>query len=96
MEFGDRDLMPGEAMSGKTEWEDALIKHGIMQATTVEKTDDDLHEEQVEREQKHDPHANKSMAQLDELEDDLEDAVLAQYRSVLRDRLRCAVRTELC
>ena len=82
MEFGDRDLMPGEAMSGATEWEDALIKHGIKEAQVVQKTDDDLHEEQVEREQKHDPHANKTMEQLDELEDDLEDAVLAQYRSV--------------
>jgi hypothetical protein len=27
-----------------------------------------------------DPHANKSLAQLDDLEDDLEDTVLAQYR----------------
>jgi hypothetical protein len=49
MEFGERDLMPGEAMTGKTEWEDALIKHGIQEAQTVQKTDDDLHQDDVER-----------------------------------------------
>lgn len=49
MEFGERDLMPGEAMTGKTEWEDALIKHGIKEAQTVQKTDDDLHQDDVER-----------------------------------------------
>lgn len=51
MEFGERDLMPGEAMTGKTEWEDALIKHGIQEAQTVQKTDDDLHQDDVERKQ---------------------------------------------
>jgi len=81
MEFSDADLRPGEALSGKTEWEDALIKHGIIQAKVAEKTDDDLHEEQVERQKGEDRHANKSMEQLDELEDELEDQVLEQYRA---------------
>jgi hypothetical protein len=74
-------LLPGEKLSGKTEWEDALIKHGIQQAQVAQKTDDDLHEEAVERAAGHDKLATKSMEQLDELEDEVEDQVLEQYRS---------------
>jgi hypothetical protein len=51
MEFGDADLLPGAALAGKTEWEDALIKHGIQEAQLVQKTDDDLYQEHVERKQ---------------------------------------------
>lgn len=45
------DLLPGESMPGKTEWEDALIKHGIIQAQKVGKSDDDKYLEEVERKQ---------------------------------------------
>lgn len=48
MEFSDADLMPGEAKSGATEWDDALIKHGIKQADIVAETDDDKHQRAVE------------------------------------------------
>lgn len=38
-------------MSGKTEWEDALIKHGIMQAPVEEPDEDDLATEFMEMKQ---------------------------------------------
>jgi len=68
-------------MSGKTEWEDALIKHGIMAAPPEVKSDDDLALEHLEREQAKDPLANKTLKQLDELEGDVEEDVLASYRA---------------
>jgi hypothetical protein len=48
MEFSDADLKPGEAKSGATEWDDALIKHKIKQADVVQETDDDMHQRAVE------------------------------------------------
>jgi hypothetical protein len=38
-------------MAGKTEWEDALIKHGIMAAPEVLPTDDELALKHIEQRQ---------------------------------------------
>jgi len=69
-------------MAGKTEWEDALIKHGIMEAPPVVRDPDEVHEEELERKREADgdPLAKKSLEQLDELEDDVDERVLDQYR----------------
>jgi len=69
-------------MAGKTEWEDALIKHGIMQAPPVVRDPDEVHEEELERKRQADgdPMAKKSLEELDELEDEVDDRVLDSYR----------------
>ena len=71
----------GQAKAGRTEWEDALIKHGIMQAETQQLTDDDRQLAGVEERERRDQLAELSVDELDELEDDVDDRVLQQYRS---------------
>lgn len=71
-------------MAGKTEWEDALIKHGIMAAPPVEVKDDEVHYEHVAKLMDEDADekalGDKGMDSLDELEDDFEEDVLKKYR----------------
>ncbi len=69
---------------GKTEWEDALIKHGIMEAPEVVPTEDELALAYQEAMAARDPLAGKSLEQLDELEDDVDDQILNVYRYVVR------------
>jgi hypothetical protein len=95
MEFSDADLLPGEKMSGATEWDDALIKHGIKEAQVVQATDDDLHQEGVARHLASDPHANKSLAELDTLEDELEDNVIAHYRARRIEQMKAKAKLEI-
>ena len=65
---------------GKTEWEDALIKHGIMAAPERRETDDEYQLRHQQRMADVDPLAAKSLEQLDELEDDLDSDVIEKYR----------------
>jgi hypothetical protein len=60
-------------MAGKTEWEDALIKHGIMAAPEVKPTDDELALKFIEQRQEENAQAAeaKSLAQLARDEDDM-------------------------
>ncbi len=69
-------------LAGKTEWEDALIKHGIMEAPEVVPTEDELALAYQEEMAARDPLAGKSLEQLDELEDDVDDQILNVYRCV--------------
>jgi predicted DNA-binding protein (UPF0251 family) len=70
-------------MSGKTEWEDALIKHGIMDAPKEVETEDDRHLAASERAQEMRDRAleNKSLA---ELEDEVSDE---EFEALRRRRL---------
>lgn len=95
LELEESDLRPGDALPGKTEWEDALIKHGIVQAQKAGRSADDDFLEEVERRQNEDPHAHKSLEELDDLEDDLEDDVLAGYRARRMEELRARQRREI-
>lgn len=70
-----------DAPRAATEWEEALIKHGIKQAPERVETEDQKQLKAIEELQSRDTHANKSLAQLDELEDDLEEDTLAAYRA---------------
>jgi len=65
---------------GKTEWDDALIKHGIKEAPPLLPTEDETQLENLEIYQKMDKLDRKNMDDLDELEDDLEEDVLKKYR----------------
>eukprot|EP00455_Lapot_gusevi_P013307 TRINITY_DN16458_c0_g1_i3.p1 TRINITY_DN16458_c0_g1~~TRINITY_DN16458_c0_g1_i3.p1 ORF type:complete len:233 (-),score=74.71 TRINITY_DN16458_c0_g1_i3:89-787(-) len=67
-------------MSGKTEWEDALIKHGIIPKPPDQPTQDDLYLESLEKLQQRDPFENKTLDELNELEDDVDDDILDRYR----------------
>jgi len=69
-------------MAGKTEWEDALIKHGIKEAPPVVEDPEDVHERELERKREADgdPLAKKSLEELDELEDEVDESVLDAYR----------------
>ena len=71
-------------MAGKTEWEDALIKHGIMEAPEVKETDDEIQLRMIQKMADRDVLADKSLDELDELEDDYESEVLEKYRYVQR------------
>jgi hypothetical protein len=66
--------------SNTTEWEDQLIKHGIIAPLPERKSADEEHLEALEARAARDPLAGKTLEQLDELEDDLDDDVLARYR----------------
>jgi len=66
-------------MAGKTEWEDTLIKHGIMEAPVEQKDDDDEFLDFLNQE-KEDPLAKKSLEELNSLEDDVAEDTLAIFR----------------
>ena len=78
----DDILDAGEARAGRTEWEDALIKHNIAQADTQQRTDDDRQLAAAEERAVRDRLADAQLDELDELEDEVDDTVLRQYRSV--------------
>eukprot|EP01083_Nonionella_stella_P164519 544696_1 len=67
-------------MAGQTEWEDALIKHGIREAPKVEESDDVKQLKAIEARAARDPLAEKSLEELDEVEDEVEDEFLLKYR----------------
>lgn len=79
-------------MAGKTEWEDILIKHGIMEAPPVVPTEDELQSEAAERELQRDALADKSLAELDALEDDVDEKTLKAYREKRLEELREAAK----
>jgi polyribonucleotide nucleotidyltransferase len=95
MEFSDADLAPGEALSGATEWEDILMKHKIMPTQQAQHTEDDLYQEAVEMAKEYDVNEHKTMAELDELEDDLEDDVLAGYRARRLEEMKSKAKREI-
>ena len=66
--------------SGKTEWEDILIKHKIIAAPDVPPTDDELQLDYQQRHQLKDELDGKTLDELNELEDDLDETVLETYR----------------
>lgn len=72
-------------MAGKTEWEDALIKHGIMQAPEEQETEDEKAVRLQEEAASVDVFANKTLEELNAMEDDADEDVLEVYR---RQRLQ--------
>eukprot|EP01084_Bolivina_argentea_P300338 517854_1 len=68
-----------------TEWEDALAKHKIIPKRKKEKTQDSIDTKIYWEEKEKDPYTNKTLDDLDELEDDIEDDKLAELR---RQRLK--------
>jgi hypothetical protein len=88
--------MAGRRIDGPpqtTEWEDALIKHGIMAAPEYVPTEDELAVAHAAKLAAVDPLAGKSLDELDELEDDYDDTVLKMYRYV---KERKKPQTQLC
>lgn len=81
-------------MAGKTEWEDALIKHGIMEAPKHKETEDERQLKFQESMAEHDPLANKTLDELDELEDEIgdEDVLEAIRRKRLKELQEQAAR----
>lgn len=67
-------------MAGKTEWEDALIKAGVMEAPPQKPDLEDIMDAKMEAAAKIDPLESKTLDQLNEMEDDLDDEVLESYR----------------
>lgn len=82
----DDILSAGDSRAGRTEWEDALIKHNIIQADTQQLTEDERQLAGIEERAGRNVLADAGLDELDELEDDVDDRVLQQYRS---DRHRC-------
>lgn len=67
-------------MAGKTEWEDALIKHGVMEAPKEEITEDDIHLAHSEAMEAKDPYADLTLKELEQLEDEVDDSIIETYR----------------
>lgn len=75
------DETPLGPNEGETEWEDALIKHGIMtKRPDTGPTDDELALAVQEAMEDHDELQGKTLEELDEAEDDFDEDVLNQYR----------------
>lgn len=75
-------------MSGKTEWEDALIEHGIMAAPEVEPDQDELYADDQERQEQEaidNPYKHLFGKDLDQLKEH-EDEVDEDSMEVLRKR----------
>ena len=89
----DDILHEGEARAGRSEWEDALIKHNIIEAQRQEATEDDRHLTRAEQRQsglggREQQLADAPLDELDELEDEVDDRVLQHYRSAPASRHR--------
>mmetsp|Transcript_33470 Transcript_33470/g.62214 ORF Transcript_33470/g.62214 Transcript_33470/m.62214 type:complete len:230 (-) Transcript_33470:642-1331(-) len=78
-------------MSEKTEWEDALVKHGIIKKTVKGPTQDEVHLKQMEAEQARDKLDDLTLDDLDEAEDDLDDEILNRYRAKRMAELKQAM-----
>ncbi|GAB5358880.1 hypothetical protein AAMO2058_000497000 [Amorphochlora amoebiformis] len=78
-------------MSEKTEWEDALVKHGIIKKTVKGPTQDEIHLKQLEAEQARDKFDDLTLDDLDEQEDDLDEKILNQYRSKRMAEMKAAM-----
>lgn len=69
-----------EDLGGRTEWEDALMKHGIIPKKEIQPTEDDLALEKIEASQQDDALDKLSLKQLSKLEDEVEEDTLELYR----------------
>lgn len=70
-----------DAPRAATDWEEALIKHGIKQAPPRVETEDQRQLREIEKMQSRDALAKKNLEELDDLEDELEEDTLAAYRA---------------
>lgn len=81
-------------LTGKTEWDDILIKHGIKEAPQKQLTEDELTSAIAEAKQLADyeePHRHlkdKNLDELDELEDDEDERLLESYRQQRLQQLK--------
>mmetsp|Transcript_17059 Transcript_17059/g.28234 ORF Transcript_17059/g.28234 Transcript_17059/m.28234 type:complete len:231 (+) Transcript_17059:79-771(+) len=78
-------------MSEKTEWEDALVKHGIISKTVKGPTQDELDLKAQEEDQARDKLDDLTLDDLDEQEDDLDDEILNKYRAKRMAELKQAM-----
>eukprot|EP00475_Leptophrys_vorax_P041744 TRINITY_DN78792_c0_g1_i1.p1 TRINITY_DN78792_c0_g1~~TRINITY_DN78792_c0_g1_i1.p1 ORF type:complete len:244 (+),score=73.43 TRINITY_DN78792_c0_g1_i1:201-932(+) len=69
-------------MAGTTEWEDALIKHGVIEAPKPKETEDDRYQKMLDTKDVVRQHEleSKTLKELDDLEDDIEDEELEALR----------------
>eukprot|EP01027_Heterolobosea_sp_BB2_P001439 GEZU01002182.1.p1 GENE.GEZU01002182.1~~GEZU01002182.1.p1 ORF type:complete len:235 (-),score=102.77 GEZU01002182.1:241-945(-) len=63
-----------------TEWEDALVRHGILPPAEVEITEEAIQDMVDEAARNYDPLAHKTLDELDELEDEEDERILEEYR----------------
>lgn len=63
-----------------TEWEDALAKHKIIEKRKKPKTNDTLDTQRMWEEKEKDPYADKTLEDLDELEDEIDEDKLRELR----------------
>jgi len=71
---------PNDNGAGKTEWEDALIRHGVLSAPEKLPTEDEIQLKEIDKLQTKDALESKTLKQLETLEDELEEDVLSKYR----------------
>merc|ERR1719499_2701400 len=74
-----------------TEWEDQLVKHKIISKRTRLKTVDQKNTEWREEQEQIDTMASKDLDEIDEMEDELDDRALLDYR---KDRIAAMRRAQ--
>lgn len=80
---GGRGTVDGWESNGyqTTEWEDALVKHKVISKRQRVKTVDQLNNEWRNEQAKIDVLEQKTLEELDDMEDELEENTLAKYRA---------------
>jgi len=63
-----------------TEWEDALAKHKIIEKRKKQPTNDAIDTKRMWEEKEKDPYADKTLEDLDELEDEIEEDILDKLK----------------
>eukprot|EP01084_Bolivina_argentea_P173898 301232_1 len=63
-----------------TEWHDALVKHKIREKTKKEPTNDAIDTKRMWEEKEKDPYADKTLEDLNELEDEIPEDTLEAYK----------------
>eukprot|EP00386_Alphamonas_edax_P013317 GDKI01041162.1.p1 GENE.GDKI01041162.1~~GDKI01041162.1.p1 ORF type:complete len:290 (+),score=90.00 GDKI01041162.1:111-980(+) len=71
-----------------TEFEDQLIKRGIMEAPKKEVTEEQLTKWAVDEAEKFNPLEHQTLDELNKLEDDVEEDVLEKYRKMRLEQMR--------
>eukprot|EP00918_Siedleckia_nematoides_P072379 GHVU01158026.1.p1 GENE.GHVU01158026.1~~GHVU01158026.1.p1 ORF type:complete len:318 (+),score=48.70 GHVU01158026.1:120-1073(+) len=77
-----------------TEWHDLQVKYGNFEKLEEEVKEEELTKAAIDAAEQIDPLQNKSLAELDELEDDLDDDVLRRYRETRKAEMEAARKRE--
>merc|ERR1719499_57149 len=77
-----------------TEWEDALVKHKIISKRIKVKTVDEINTKWREEQSQIDEMESKTLEEIDEMEDELDDRALLDFRRERLEKLKAEAQTK--